>query len=462
MADLGDAFLSSLQTGLNIARSYRDEARLNEEIERKNRRDALLDRLALNQDARAAAAEGRLAETYNWEKTNVRPTQLKLNSLNVENAEIGVKKGRVELQYLPMEKEAGLARDRAATQASLSSAGYTRAQTRKVGLETQILQQSLAEQIRSRETATVLSQLSDPSFDARKIPTGMVPQLLAVTGLTQSAQTARNVLGQVARGDWSWAQNANTVRQVQFFLRPEARRSAAAQGFNPKTADITSFSLNKNGLVVNYAARGLDGNFVRWSDTLPADKLAAKMDIAGGAADRLRSNPNLRANILSLYQRSDPQGYRQVVAAAGESIDSKIKDLKEAAKGNGPEATQARKDLATIVANREAAINSQVLNYLGVVGQKLDDFGDSAGTAVAFARRNVDPNLPDDKALNAANKAVAEVKGWLSTNKVDRLRNAGILPKTYRNPTNTFQYLQLYEIVMRNPRAEAIVMPRTR
>jgi hypothetical protein len=263
MADFGESFLSAMNTGLNVARSYRDEARLNDQIKRQNRRDDLTEKLALSAEDRAVQLFGQQSETYKYNKDTLRPIQEKSLNLGLRGQEIGNETAEIDLKYKPEIIQTGLAATRANISQSYASADASRAATRNARIQGDIAQMGLDALRKDKETQSFISGVINgtaPAGDLRKFE---VP-LLQFTGLVSSAARTREVLGQTARGDFSWTQDKGAVMSVQNFLRPEATRSATMRGLDPRSADVASFAPAKGGVAVNYSAFDKAGNLKVW------------------------------------------------------------------------------------------------------------------------------------------------------------------------------------------------------
>lgn len=459
MADFGESFLNAMQTGLSVARSYRDEARLNEQIKRQNRRDDLAEKLALSAEDRAAKLFGQQTETHEYTKNKLRPLQEKSLQLGLEGQEISNNAAKIDLQYKPEVIQTGLAAQRANIGQSNASAAYTGVLARNARIQGEIQQMTLDQLKNDTATHAFISSVLNGG-DVSKAGPRFEASFLQFTGLSQAAARTRDVLGQVSRGDFSWVNDKGARESIQTFLRPEAQRSARQRGLSAGTADVAGFAPAKGGVSVTYSAVRPDGKGVEvWRELIPADRLFAKVDIVGGAAQAFRSNPNAANSALQYYQSVNPKGYAQIIAAAQESIDDKIESFRSAA-GKTSDQMQKRQftqQADALEARKGEAVTQQALSYFGIVGNKIGSKG-SANYAITRVR-NLNPNMSSEEAASRVNQIVQEVDSWQQNGTLGRLLRGGVIPGN-KAPRSLDDYVLAYTSAMRDPKGRKIITGR--
>jgi hypothetical protein len=457
MADFGESFLSAMQTGLSVARSYRDEARLNEQIKRQNRRDDLTEKLALSAEERAAGEYKTRQEAATYEMT-LRPRREKALDLQLETGTLQNEGLKIDNEWKPQRYKADVEQSQAATASSRASAGYTGVLARNARIQGDIAQMTLNDLRDNQETHKALSVLLNGG-DIRQYGTRLEAPLLQFTGLVAAAERTREVLGRTSRGDFSWTQDRGAVASVQNFLRPEAARSANARGLNAGTADVASFAPAKGGVAVKYSAFDRNGNIQVWQEVLPADKLFAKVDIAGGAAAAFRNNPKATQSALAFYQSVNPEGYKKLIGAAQESVDDKIESFRTAAsKASNPSEKRAFEAKATeLEQNRDSVVASQAMNYLGITGNKMGSYR-SANVGLNTIKRYA-PNISDEEAAQRSGVVIQQMRAWEQNGTLARLKNSGVLPGN-KMPSTWTEYINAYYAVTTSPKGKNILSIR--
>jgi hypothetical protein len=451
MADFGESFLSAMQTGLSVARSYRDEARLNDQIKRQNRRDDLTEKLALSAEDRAAKLFSQQTEAVEYDKT-LRPKREKALDLQLETGTLQNEGLKIDNQFKPERYRADIRQSNASANSANASAGLARAQTERVRVETDVARMGLDLLRNDRDTQTFISNLVNGSAPLGDVKKYEVP-LLQFTGLMASASRAREVLGMTSRGDFSWIKDTGARMSIQNFLRPEASRSAAARGLDARSADVASFAPAKGGVAVNYSAFDRAGNLQVWQEVLPADKLFAKVDIAGGAASAFRNSPNAQNAAVAMYQRMSPEGYRKLASAAQESIDDKIESYRTAASkaANPSEKRDFEAKAGELERNRDRLVTDQIVNYLGITGNKVGA-RTSANRALVAIRQDA-PDISDQEAATRAVAIRRQMATWRQNGTLSRLQQSGVLPGNRIPGTNPVDEITAYYAITGNQKA---------
>lgn len=398
-ADFADSFASALNQGLGIMRSFRDEKRLNDEIERQKKKDALYEEIAREQLTQSRK---------NFEQ------QQQLFPLQLKTAQNQAEITGVSAEFARPNAEADLTGKRIQNRANavnVETAGLNNQVTR---LQLKAAQAALA----NEQTLDNFTQFwgAANSGNINSIKPEQLTAGLQMLGMTGAIQNVSRVQEMIAKRDYSWAADRGIQRDLAVVFAPEAAKTAP-RGVIADTAQPSKFEMLKNGNM-RITNMGYDnaGKVVTWTKETNPALLFQGLDLKSAVSTRLRQEGNLEDKVLAAFAQQSPKKMRELTAAAQSDLNERINKLEDTLSKQTP-GSPAYKETERVLnqyrtpAYQGSYIKQKVVSALGYVGNRVSG-SESALTAVQAL--GLPGTVPFEQRVQTTNQVLATMRGWMA------------------------------------------------
>lgn len=423
--DPAESFSRALNQGLSTFKSYRDEARLDQDR-------AFQKNLALAAENRAVDMHGMAKTTFanqeedrKYDIEKLRPLRLKtaeqgveLGGLQVEGQKTQNKAGEINLQYLPREKEMGLKRDQASINSSNASASANYAQAGAIRNRDRREQSEFDDARAARDFVSMYQtgnyanagNLTGTRFDPLKM-VGAITQAPTLGVYLQNPMTLGGADDKTQRVALQFANTAIGQKDSQRF------------GFKQGTASIVDLQPGAKGFV---GARvvGVDDKTGRVKTTFmqfKADKLFDRANVQARTFQMIARDPNARKVAVEAVKQAHPEVYKQLMGNPSQAVAFEIsalgEELKKQRASRNPDMARIQQigdEIRKLESGDKNAVENALFQNMGAVGQRI---AQPAPLAAFNAVRDRKPNLNDDQ-------VASEIDGFL--------RNAMKNPQNYQ------------------------------
>lgn len=364
MIDPATSFANALSQGLGIMKSYRDEARLDEDrafdrqirLRAEGRLDEAID-LQKKQDAREqrasdfeylagpdgiSRAQKKFDQGVSLNEANIGITQANLKERQFNTTDEVLRENR---QLYVEDARAGIGQKRAAATASYASAERQRA-------ETKILQDSAAEEKRQKASMTALQAIVSGNADIIKNSPAVAPLVGRM-----AAQTFKlpSLLEALENPNGSWVNNARKVSEVFSFSNVSIKRTAERKGISPVDVKIsrprtsTRTVDGKTIPVIEFEVKGKDartGEMRSETSYVQTDRLLDAGYVAAKSFRELQRRPEARGELVDAVMASDRELANDLVSARITQLQDFLKGQKD--RDRSPAVSSARIELGRL------------------------------------------------------------------------------------------------------------------
>ena len=401
MIDPAQSFSNALNQGLGIMKSYRDEARRDED--RAFSKDMAIRAQNINEERnlRDRKKFGWDVEDRSYELSTLRPLELRELKAGVTGAENQAEASTLELQDLPNE----INRRRERHDSDMKTQSTSRAATR------QGMSHASQRMDWDRQDREYLN-------NARRFREWYTsPEGANAPDLSGTPWSPLNFMGNLSNGSrvseifsssgWLEGASAGDRRAMAAFATPVAGRFEKRFGMVPNSSSMIDFKAV--GDRISPLVAGIDartGRLVyKWGAPQEASLIFSKAAAKSAAQRRIAQDPQAQMRLTQMWAQDDPNGFRAAREQAEASVERTIAPLKVAAERAG-----AKKE--DVEAYRQAMANydNEVAKRLWAIGS---DTGARASTRPLYlayeAMREKNPNIQDPlDALAAINKIVSD------------------------------------------------------
>lgn len=386
MIDPAQSFSQALGQGLGIMKSYRDEARLDEEraFDRqiKLRAEARLD--AGIKMAEETARQQRVAFDFDYAPNKdgvsrkeqnfnlgigLTEQQLRGATAEADQAVFNADPERMEEMYgLGVEgRKADIAQSRASAASSYASAEYSRAGAARQREETRLLRNEAAERERRNANMGALQAIISGNADVIRGNPAVAPlvgrmaaQIFRLPSLLEALQNPN--------GDW--VNDPRKVGEVFSFSNVSIKRTAERNGISPDSAQIsrprtsTRTVGGQNIPVVEFEVRGKDartGQTRSVTSYVKTDRLLDAGYVAAKSYRELSARPDARARLVGAVRESDRELANDIVADRVAQLEAYLKGRRDT--DRSPAVSSARIELARLTGSNLAGVRTGTREY---------------------------------------------------------------------------------------------------
>lgn len=392
MIDPAQSFSQALGQGLGIMKSYRDEARLDEERafdrEIKLRAEERLDKAIKMQEETARQQKvafdfdyapnesgvSRREQTYDL-GIGLTKEQLRGASAEADQAVFNADPNRMKEMYgLGVEgKKADIAQSRASAASSYASAEASRASAARQRVETQILRDRAAEEKIQRASMTALQAIVSGNADVIKNNPAVAPLVGRM-----AAQTFKlpSLLEALENPNGSWVNDAEKVSEVFSFSNVSIKKTAERNGISPDGVLIsrprasTRIVDGKKISVVEFEVKGEDartGKTRSVTSYVQTDRLLDAGYVAAKSFRELQRRPEARGEMVDAVLASNRE-------LANDILSDRVTQLQNFLKGKGdeeetPAVSSARIELARLTGSNLGGVREGSAEYNRLINE---------------------------------------------------------------------------------------------
>jgi hypothetical protein len=321
-ADPAQAFSNALGQGLGIMKSYRDEARLDEET-KFNRT------LALSAEERAKGAERRAEQNQgilveeNQYQIGRRPFKEKVEQTQLTGFELNNEGQKQQNEWYPKIQQENIRSSR-----DTSSRGWA-----QIGLDRQRInlarQQAIADQ-EERESRnafrSLISSIQTNDFQSISNQPKIANSILRLAG---AAAGAPQILAAMQNPTGDWLRDPKSKRAVLNVAAIDLGKTAKNLGFQIGSVSVADIRPSKVKGKVDLDFVGINpktGRIERRVGNMEAARLFDKASVFANTMERITNDPRARSSMVSAMRNSDPEMY-------GEMLNFEISRREKAIKG---------------------------------------------------------------------------------------------------------------------------------
>lgn len=369
-ADPAQSFSNALGQGLGIMKSYRDEARMDEETT-FNRK------LALSAEARAQGAEARAVENQgmlveeNKYQIGRRPFKEKVEQTQLTGFELNNEGQKQQNEWYPIIQQENIRSSK-----DTSARGWA-----QVGLDRDRInlakQQARAEQ-EDRDSRNAFRMLvsavqtSDYTAIANNPKTGS-----AVLRMAGAAAGAPTLFAAMQDPTGSWLRDPKQKRAVLNVAAINLGQTADNLGFKRGTVSIADIrpSKVKGQLKMDFVGvNPKTGRLEKREGNMDAARLFDKTAVFANTMNRITTDPKARASMVSAFRASDPEMFGEMVSHEITRREAAIKGLKDRTiKVANPQAYAAdlQREVMLLQNNDPSTLGSVIFPRMEKVGREF-------------------------------------------------------------------------------------------
>ena len=344
--DPAQSFSNALGQGLGIMKSYRDEAREDEQTAFDRSMRERQYKLQEDQLGLLKNSDKREQNTYDFENS---PEMRKLattgkiadTDFKVATAkEAGVKASRAN-EVIDTDLFATRSNAQSNRISANASAQNANTNSRQVAIAEREAADQRADRERARtirDTFTYIAQGDNPQV-AKKL----VGNKVAAASIMKMAAAAYQapVIEEIMRDPYgNWINEGKKLQVAQRFatMAPVVQATAKAQGFSPNGFRVTKIrgsrandSTGKPQQIVELTFSGVKKNGQRATYTgfVPPQKLFEPAAMAGNIFGQLRQDPAAKARLVQMYAQTDTKGFNGFLQDEVDRIDQLVKSYKD-------------------------------------------------------------------------------------------------------------------------------------
>ena len=369
-ADPAQSFSNALGQGLGIMKSYRDEARLDEETT-FNRK------LALSAEARAQGAETRAVQNQeilleeNRYQIGRRPKKEEIEQTQLEGFKLNNEGQKQQNEWYPKIQAENIRSSK-----DTSARGWA-----QVGLERDRVnlarQQARSEQ-EDRDSRNAFRMLvsavqtSDFNAIANNPKTGS-----AVLRMAGAAAGAPALLAAMQDPTGSWLRDPKQKRAVLNVAAIDLGKTADGLGFRRGSVSIADIrpSKTKGKLEMDFVGvNPKTGKLEKRVGNMDAARLFDKTAVFANTMNKITNDPQARSSLVSAFRSSEPDIYKDMVSFEISRRESAIKGLKDRTiKVANPQAYMAelQREVTLLQNNDSNTIGSIIFPRMQKVGREF-------------------------------------------------------------------------------------------
>lgn len=369
-ADPAQSFSNALGQGLGIMKSYRDEARMDEET-------AFNRTMALNAEKRAQSAEARAVENQgilveeNKYQIGRRPFKEKVEQTQLTGFELNNEGQRQQNEWYPKIQAENIRSSK-----DTSARGWA-----QVGLERQRINLAAAqaasekEERESRNAFRMLVsavQTSDFNAIANNPKAGN-----AVLRMAGAAAGAPALLAAMQDPTGAWLKDPKQKRAVLNVAAIDLGKTADGLGFRRGSVSIADIrpSKIKGQLAMDFVGvNPKTGKLEKRVGNMDAARLFDKTAVFANTMNKITNDPQARSSLVSAFRSSEPDIYKDMVGFEISRRESAIKGLKDRTiKVENPQAYMAelQREVMLLQNNDSNAIGSIIFPRMQKVGREF-------------------------------------------------------------------------------------------
>jgi hypothetical protein len=369
-ADPAQSFSNALGQGLGIMKSYRDEARLDEET-KFNRTLALsAEKRAQGAEARAVENQGMLVEESKYQ-IGRRPFKEKVEQTQLTGFELNNEGQKQQNEWYPK-----IQRENIRSSQDTSSRGWA-----QIGLDRQRISlaktQAAAEQ-EDRDSRNAFRMLvsavqtSDYSSIANNPKAGS-----AVLRMAGAAAGAPTLLAAMQDPTGSWLNDPKQKRAVLNVAAINLGQTADNLGFRRGTVSIADIRPSKIKGQLKMDFVGINpktGRLEKREGNMDAARLFDKTAVFANTMSRITTDPKARASMVSAFRASDPEMFKDMLGYEISRRETAIKGLKDRTiKVQNPQAyaQELQQELMLLQNNDPNTVGSIIFPRMEKVGREF-------------------------------------------------------------------------------------------
>jgi hypothetical protein len=323
--DPAESFSKALGQGLGMFKSYRDEARLDEET-------AFNRRIALNAEDRARSAEQRAVQTQNMltEQNRYdisrRPFKEKVDQTQLEGFELNNKGQALENEWYPRIQEENL---RSSRDASARGWAGIRNEQARISLARSEAAAVQAERDDRNAFRMLVGAIKTQDYNAiannPKAGTAVLRMAGAAAGAPALLAAMQNPTG-------SWINDPRQKRAVLNVAAVDLGKTADNLGFRRGSVSIADLRPSNVKGKVNIDFVGINprtGRLERRSGNMDANRLFDKAAVFANTMHKITNDPQARASMVNAFRAAVPDEYAEMLSFEISRREQAIKGLKE-------------------------------------------------------------------------------------------------------------------------------------
>lgn len=372
MIDPAQSFSNALNQGLGIMKSYRDEARLDEDR-------AFDKRLREKMDSRADASlllqqkqDLRTEDEFSYRRT-LRPYETAQQQEAATQAGIQTGILKTEAEYQPRILESGLETDRVNRETSLSNAATNRqnarTNARRVTLAEREYNDAQAAARQAREDMRAWGQIATGTIDWRKNTAqlaAMGPQFVRMAAMSLGVPALNEVL-QNPFG--SWMNDPEKVRSVMPFVGPSVRKTEEARGYtNSRIVDVDAGGRDR--FKITFEGRNeRTGKVERYSGFQDVDTFLGKAHGYARIFAGIGQRPQAKVSLVTAFAAGQPETFNDIVEQEVSNRETELRRLKSMGQGDSDRAMTLQTELQKIEQNDKTFVSDVVLRRMALMEQ---------------------------------------------------------------------------------------------
>lgn len=348
MIDPAQSFSNALNQGLGIFKSYRDEARLDEDRAFDRQMREAMDARAEKALNLSINADNRAEDEFSFNKT-LRPFLTTQNQEAANQAGIKTSMMKVEAEYQPKlfesELETAATNRQVAVRNADSSARNARANERSVSLSERRYNDERAIELQNRENLQAWGLIGAGSMDWKSNQSRlaqMSPQFVRMAafslGVPALNEALQNPFG-------SWMNDPQKVKAVMPFIGPSVRKTEEQRGYTEsRVVDVDAAGKDRFKIIFE-GKNKKTGKIERYEGYQDVDSFLNKGAGYARIFAAIGSRPDAKINLAKAFAAGQPEIFSRLIDEEITRREIELKRLKGMGEGDGERAMTLQREL---------------------------------------------------------------------------------------------------------------------